>query len=381
MLTWAQRFRYRVWARSSMWLIPLAFMALSIGLSILMPWVDRHVAGEPPFTYSASSAQATLSAIASGMLVFTGFVFSILTFAIQFGASTFTPRLIRTVATDTTTKIGLGTFIATFIYALLLLAEVAPGEGQYVPQFSVLLSVVLVGVSLLLFLALIAKVTGSIRPGTVVADVARHGRRVIADAFPHPARTPAGSAIQDYVPKAASRSVNHPEHRGGVLQAVHTDGVVALADRLAVTAVLVPAVGDYVPSGAPVFRIYGGEATADVHQFLDWVAFGDERTFRQDPSYAIRILVDIAIPRPVAGGQRPNYRRRHAGPGRGLAPHAWHAAAPRRGLREYGWRSAVHLPAANVGRFPLALPDRDPHLRRRFPSACRQAAQHPFRVA
>ena len=295
MLTWSKRFHFRVWARSSMWLIPLGFIFLSIVLSILMPWLDRRITVEPPFTYSASSAQATLSAIASGMLVFTGFVFSILTFAIQFGASTFTPRLIRTISTDNTTKIALGVFVATFIYALLLLAEIAPGENEYVPQFSVLFSVVSVGVSLLLFLALIATVTGSIRPGSVIALVARDGKREIVRAFPEPARAPAGSAIREYVPDTPSRLVAHPEHSGGVLQAAHSEGVVDLAEALGVTAVLVPAVGDYVPTGAPVFRIYGGDELAKLDKFLDWVAFGDERTFRQDPSYSLRILVDIAI--------------------------------------------------------------------------------------
>ena len=145
MLTWSQRFRFRVWVRSSMWLIPLGFVLLAIGLAVLMPWIDRQLTSDPPFTYSASSAQSTLSAIASGMLVFTGFVFSILTFAIQFGSSSFTPRLLRSIAMNTQVKVALGVFVATFFYSLLLLADIAPFEAGYVPQFSMLLAVVLVG--------------------------------------------------------------------------------------------------------------------------------------------------------------------------------------------------------------------------------------------
>ncbi len=159
-----------------------------------MPWVDRQVTSDPIFVYSASSAQATLSAIASGMLVFTGFVFSILTFAIQFGSSTYTPRLLQVGdATDPTTKVALGVFIATFIYALLILAEVAPGDSDYVPQYSVLLSVVSVGISILLFLGLIVSVTRSIRSGRVTGDVGRLGRKVINADVPRrgPSRPPA----------------------------------------------------------------------------------------------------------------------------------------------------------------------------------------------
>jgi uncharacterized membrane protein len=57
---------------------------------------------------------------------------------------------------------------------------------------------------------------------------------------------------------------------------------------------LVPAIGDYVPTGATVFRVYGGTTTPSA-LLLGNVAFGDERTYRQDPSYPLRILVDIAL--------------------------------------------------------------------------------------
>ena len=68
-----------------------------------------------------------------------------------------------------------------------------------------------------------------------------------------------------------------------------------LAEELGVTVELVPAVGDFSPTNGPVFRIYGESDDEKAHHFLDWVAFGDERTYRQDPTYPIRILVDIAI--------------------------------------------------------------------------------------
>ncbi len=131
----------------------------AIVLSQLLPQIDARVASNPWFTYSASSAQATLSAISSGMIAFTGFVFSVLTFAIQYGSTAFTPRLLRSISTDGTTKVALGVFVATFTYSLLLLAEVAPAETRYVPQWSVLFAVVLVGASIMVFLRLIASLT------------------------------------------------------------------------------------------------------------------------------------------------------------------------------------------------------------------------------
>jgi uncharacterized membrane protein len=273
----------------------MAFVILAIILSIFMPWVDRQVTSDPIFVYSASSAQATLSAIASGMLVFTGFVFSILTFAIQFGSSTYTPRLLRSVTTDPTTKLALGVFIATFIYALLILAEVAPGDSDYVPQYSVLLSVVSVGISILLFLGLIVSVTRSIRSGRVTGDVGRTGRKVINAMFPDAAHPDSQPTSDSHLPDEPSQRVGNPTDGGGVVQAVHVDGIVTLATDAGIAVEMAPSVGEFVATGATMFRVFGNAESVDISRLLDWVAIGDERTFRQDPTYALRILVDIAL--------------------------------------------------------------------------------------
>ena len=62
------------------------------------------------------------------MITFTGFVFSILLLAVQFGSSQFSPRMLRRFLRDPTTKISLGLFIATFIYALLVLRTIGTAE-------------------------------------------------------------------------------------------------------------------------------------------------------------------------------------------------------------------------------------------------------------
>ena len=297
MLTWSQKFRIQTWVVSSMWLIPVGFVIAAVALAWLMPQLDDALSLKVPFTYSVSAATATLSAIASGMLVFTGFVFSIITFAIQFGSSSYTNRLLRSISRNTGTKVALGVFVATFIYSLLLLADISPrGEGR-VPNLSVLFAVVLVGISVLVFLRLIADVTDSIRSGRVVADVGRSGRRVIEATFPLPVTAdtpPSSSGAARYTPDAPGHEVGCPRSGGGVLQAMDLDGIVAIAEEARVTVELVPEIGEFVSTGAPVFRVYGASQTIGA-RLLDSVAFGDERTFRQDPSFSLRILVDVAL--------------------------------------------------------------------------------------
>ena len=57
----------------------------------------------------------------------------------------------------------------------------------------------------------------------------------------------------------------------------------------------VPQVGDFVAADEPLFRLYGGADAIDDRQLRAAVALGSERTIEQDPTFAFRILVDIAI--------------------------------------------------------------------------------------
>jgi uncharacterized membrane protein len=79
------------------------------------------------FELSASSAQAYLSAAASGMMALTGIVFAMGFVMVQFSAIAYSPRLVLWLARDRMLFHALGTFSATFIFALATLAWVDRG--------------------------------------------------------------------------------------------------------------------------------------------------------------------------------------------------------------------------------------------------------------
>src|SRR5262249_2739042 len=86
------------------------------------------------------------------------------------------------------------------------------------------------------------------------------------------------------------------EHRGGsgVVLAFDDEGLLKLAQQADCVIELVPQVGDFVATDDPLFRIYGAGHALDEQVVRDSVAFGQERTLEQDPTYAFRIIVDIA---------------------------------------------------------------------------------------
>src|SRR5262249_4759037 len=81
----------------------------------------------------------------------------------------------------------------------------------------------------------------------------------------------------------------------GAVLAFDSKGLVSIAGRANCLIELIPQVGDFVANGDPLFRLFqGGEGIKD-EELRNSVAVGQERTMQQDPMFAFRIIVDIAI--------------------------------------------------------------------------------------
>jgi uncharacterized membrane protein len=80
-----------------------------------------------------------------------------------------------------------------------------------------------------------------------------------------------------------------------VLQALGTVALVSLAQASGGVIEMLVAVGDTVVTLTPVLCVYGALQPIDEEALSNAIEMGEERTFEQDPKYAIRLLVDIAI--------------------------------------------------------------------------------------
>ena len=294
-LSWRTRWRIYEYVRNSLWIVPAIFTVLAIALGIVLPDIDERTSTTIGISFGSSAAEGMLGAMVGGMITFTGFVFSILLLAVQFGSSQFSPRMLRRFLRDPTTKISLGLFIATFIYALAVLRTVGTGgDAAFVPNNSISVSLILLLASMLMFLRLISRTTQGLRVAAVLNDVGRDGAAVIRRVYPDPLQGPEQAEAGLGCDRGRTSRVVSYASDPGVLQSVDARGLVALAREAQVVLELIPPIGDSVSHGAPLFRIHGvGEAIED-ERLRRSVAVGDERTMRQDPGFAFRLLADIS---------------------------------------------------------------------------------------
>jgi uncharacterized membrane protein len=122
-----------------LWLIPMIYVAASVVCGLGLPRIEQLYLSSYTFDLSVSSAQACLSAAASGMMALSGIVFAMAFVMVQFSAIAYSPRLVLWFARDRTLFHSLGVFAATFIFSLFALAWIDRGGSGRVPLFSTLL--------------------------------------------------------------------------------------------------------------------------------------------------------------------------------------------------------------------------------------------------
>ena len=292
-MIWARWYRVRDWVRTSMWLVPALFAIVALVLGWVMPRWDRD--SPIDLGLNSNSIATALNAIVTGMLTFTGLVFSIVMLIVQFGSSTFSTRLMRWFWRSLVVKTALGTFIATFLYSLVALADVDSGTSSAVATRTFLLALVMVLVSVSMFLALLDRMAGLLRVARVTRVLGRQTIAVVDEVYPHPYDSSrAEDSLRRAVPTTEpDRVIRHTGEPASIM-AIDKHGLVRYAESRDLVLELVPAVGQHVSRGATLFRVYG-TAEVDDHLVRSGVIFGEERTIDGDPSFGFRLLADIAL--------------------------------------------------------------------------------------
>ncbi|MCX4656344.1 DUF2254 domain-containing protein [Streptomyces microflavus] len=234
-------------------------------------------------------AKTIVTTISSAMMTFIGVVFSISLVAVQMASGQLTPRVVRIFVRSRISKLTLTVFLATFLFSLLVLtsyeSEADPRLVVSVPLLQSMLTLVLVGLSLLLFVVYVSATLRLMQVGPVVDRIARDSFRVLG-------RMPRGPGGPEGLGPETGRVVH--EGRAGVLRDVNTARLVRAARRQDVVLRLIPRIGDFMVPGTAVLAVHGG-AVPPRSRLRYSVSVGVERTLHQDLAFGLRQLSDIAL--------------------------------------------------------------------------------------
>jgi hypothetical protein len=165
--------------RTSLWFVPALEVVAAIVLFAGTLAVDR-AAYHGDFTLpgwvisgSADAARQILTTIAAAIITVVGVVFSIILLTLTLASNQFGPRMLRNFIRDRGTQLTLGTFVATFVYAVLVLGSIGVGShGEFVPHVGVTVTLGLMIADLAVLIYFIHHTAVSIQLPQVIASIA-----------------------------------------------------------------------------------------------------------------------------------------------------------------------------------------------------------------
>ena len=288
--------------RTNLWLIPAIESMAAVALFAVTLTIDRAAShGElslPSWVISGSpdAARQILSSLAGAIITVVGVVFSIMIVTLTLASTQFGPRMLRTFIRDRGTQLTLGTFVATFFYAMLALISIG---ATFVPHLSVTVALALTAVDLGVLIYFIHHTATAIQLPEVIASVARDlagaidAEKALSPGDADLVNGPSADVLQARLDRAgqvvtasASGYLRFVRHATLLRIAAECDAVIRLHYRP----------GHFLTQGHPVATVWPPEVAGTIGRRLeDMHITGPLRTLSQDIAFGIDQLVEIAI--------------------------------------------------------------------------------------
>src|SRR5712691_6283163 len=236
--------------RTSLWFVPAIEVVAAIVLFAGTLAADRAAYGGDfalpgwVISGSADAARQILTSIAVAIITVVGVVFSIILVTLTLASTQFGPRMLRNFIRDRGTQVTLGTFVATFVYAVLVLAAIGTGShGDFVPPIGVTVTFGLMLADLAVLIYFIHHTAISIQLPQVIASIAADLAEAIKEhgsgnTEPHPKAGPTAAELVGRAEEGGavllapvSGYVQFIRHQNLVRLATEADAVINLEHR------------------------------------------------------------------------------------------------------------------------------------------------------
>jgi uncharacterized membrane protein len=293
--------------RTNLWVLPAAEALVVLGLFVGTYALDRaayrgdlHLPGWV-LSGTADTARQILTAIAAAIITVVGIVFSITIVALTLASTQFGPRMLRNFIRDRGTQLTLGTFVATFFYAVLALVSIGGGpRGDFVPHLSITVALALTLVDLAVLIYFINHIATAIQLPQVIAGIAGDLAREI-DARGSGDRSTGfasarGPSSEELLRRIEESGAVIRTPASGYLQVIRHDTLLKIATAAEAVIHLPHRPGHFLVRGQALAGVWPVEAAEYVGENLQrGHVTGPYRTLTQDISFGFDQLVEIAL--------------------------------------------------------------------------------------
>ena len=301
--------------RSNFWFIPALLALAAVLVAVFIVELDSRLLRSSLGRFSPSdgmpieSVRVVLSTIAGSMITVAALVFSMTLVALTMVSQQFGPRLLLRFMDDRPTQFVLGLFLATFIYALIVLVRVGQWSSDYqVSGLAVLIAAALAVVSMGAVIHFIHHVATRIQADVLIAELGdelRNAARLAVEA------EQAQAAFRDADERQSARHLFEGEggrrialDRSGYVNYFDTAAALATAHEAGLVVRFKVRRGEFVLAGAPVMTVVASSGCGSGAIELDdetiealrgTVSAARRRTPEASMEFEINALVEVAL--------------------------------------------------------------------------------------
>jgi uncharacterized membrane protein len=290
--------------RTNLWLVPVVQTLGIVVLFGITYTVDRMAYDGwiqfPSWVLngSADSARVVLATVAAAIITVVGIVFSITIVALTLASTQFGPRMLRNFVRDPGTQVSLGTFVASFCYAMVALVSVGGGpHGDFVPHLSITVTFVLTLADVAVLIFFLNHIASMIQLPVVIARIAATlDNEIAALDVGGDIGAARGPTHEELCARLEESGAPIRTPRSGYLQVVRHDSLLKTATKADAVIQLPYRPGHFVVAGQVIAWVWPPEAaeSVEVRLALGHIT-GAYRTLPQDISFGFDQLVEIAL--------------------------------------------------------------------------------------
>ncbi|MGD0228028.1 MAG: DUF2254 domain-containing protein [Terriglobia bacterium] len=279
-------------------------IALSLGCAgALLSWLEEAApalsAWVPAMLFPSHSdpqvAQVILAGIAASIMTVVSIVFAILLMTLTLASMQFSPRIIVSFVRDRVTQWTLGIFLGTFCYCMAALPAARSAPIAFAPVATVLGAMLLALICVSWLLYFIHHISQAINVNQIVDRIAGETVAMIDEMMPHPRRYPRVDTSDPIDPSTWGTTALC--ETSGYIRFIDTARLLDVAKSRRVKVQVLRRVGQFVPEGVPLLKVYKGERLSPeaARELRDAFDSGPSRTLQQDIEFGVLQIVDIAL--------------------------------------------------------------------------------------
>jgi len=291
---------------ATFWFVPVIIIGIAVFFAVSLVSLDNivNIPQEGWIRFflinSSDSARSILSTISGAMIGVAGTVFSVTLVALTLASSQFGPRLIKNFMYVRLNQVVLGSYIATYLYCLLVLNAIKDGNGYtFIPTISILVAILAAIINIILLIIFIHQIAVSIQADKIISDISDLISKQVETLFPEKM----GDEIkekkdfdEDKVVSEYQKTTSIKSHKSGYLQYIDSEALLLLVENNDSLLKLKHRPGSFLVKGGEIAVVFSNKDWQEesIDELLSQFVFGKTKTSQQDLEFSIHQMVEIA---------------------------------------------------------------------------------------